>query len=228
MSESVSNQFPSWWPHSRKVPSEGYANIKFEISFDGKAFSGYQWQPHALTVQGAFQEAWKIYSTETVSLTGCSRLDAGVHAQSFVCNLHSKVKSQEPSRKIVASLNGILHQQLNLPIFVRSAIIEAPTFHSRYDALGKHYRYLLWYGRGQHAQLTPRCWSIKSRIEPKNLNLICADVVGTHDFNAFRSADCSSQNSTKTIWEFRGWQHPFVEECYIAARAGNGCRHIPP
>ena len=80
-------------------------NLKITCSWNGKDFSGYQIQPHALTIEGVLTKAWKILVGDTNPIIGCSRLDAGVHAYHYVFNVYSNTTFT--TERIVKSLNGI-------------------------------------------------------------------------------------------------------------------------
>ena len=55
-------------------------NILLTISYDGKAYHGWQVQQNALTVQEVFQSALEKIIGNDYSVKGCSRTDSGVHA----------------------------------------------------------------------------------------------------------------------------------------------------
>ena len=58
-------------------------NLLITISYDGKAFHGWQIQQNAVTVQEVFQEALSKIVGEFYDLKGCSRTDSGVHADMY-------------------------------------------------------------------------------------------------------------------------------------------------
>ncbi len=195
-------------------------NIKLILSWNGAKFSGYQYQPNTVTVQGTLNTAWKILTGETVTLYGCSRLDAQVHANYFVLNFYSKVDINE--EKIIRALNGILHGQLKADICIYDCMFVENEFHARYNAVGKHYRYLVWYGYKSHALLTSLCWNVHSKNELNNLKSILAQFVGEHDFAGFRASDCSSKNTVKNIYAIHAYNHPLFPEMTLIDIWGDG------
>ena len=204
----------------RFLPPPGHHNLSLTLSYVGSAFQGYQSQPHAKTVQDVLKKAWQVLTGEVPILYGCSRLDAGVDARHFVLNLFTRT-SLAPE-ELVRSLNGILHSNFVEPISVYRAAPVAPEFNARFDAVGKHYRYLLWHGRGQHSLLTPQCWHLKTRLPPVGLSEIFAQFVGTHDFSAFRASDCNAKNTVKNIAAAKAWHHPRFSELLIVDFWGEG------
>ena len=197
-----------------------YQNLKLTLSWNGEKFSGYQYQPHAFTVQEALTNSWKILNKEVVSLCGCSRLDAGVHAQHYVLNFHTNTKLSE--ERILKGLNGILHSNLSLDISVYQAVFTHSDFHSRFHSKGKHYRYLIWHGYSEHAFLTKRCWHIRAKLSLEDIKLALQQFVGKHDFAAFRSTDCAAKTTIRNIFDIDAWNHPIYPEMLIVDVWGDG------
>jgi tRNA pseudouridine38-40 synthase len=195
-------------------------NLKLTVSWNGEKFSGYQYQPHVFTVQEALTNAWFILSREQVELVGCSRLDAGVHAQHYVLNFYTDTVLTE--ERILKGLNGILHSHLQLSISIYAAEFVAPDFHSRFHALGKHYRYLIWYGFAEHSFFTPRCWHVKGKLSLADIQLSLQEFIGEHDFAAFRSSDCSAKTTVRRIFNIDAWSHPFYSELLVVDVWGDG------
>ncbi len=205
---------------SRPLLPAGHRNIKLEISFDGRAFSGYQYQPHAPTVQETLTQAWKQLTGEHVLLFGCSRLDANVSASHFALNLYSQTKHS--CDRILRSLNGILQTSFKAPISIYTCTDVAPEFHARFDTIGKHYRYLIWYGRGHHALLTPHSWQVRSRVAPTQVAHIFKMFEGKHNFSAYRAQDCTAATTERTIHRADTWTHPRFPELRVLDFWGDG------
>ncbi len=197
-----------------------YQNLKLILSWNGKKFSGYQYQPHVFTVQEALTNAWKILNKEIVSLCGCSRLDAGVHAQHYVLNFHTTTKLSE--ERIIKGLNGILHSNLSLDISVYQASFTHFDFHSRFHSKGKHYRYLIWHGYSEHSFLTKRSWLVRAKLSPEDIKLALRQFIGKHDFAAFRSTDCSAKTTIRNIFNIDAWNHPIYPEMLVVDVWGDG------
>lgn len=204
----------------RFLPPPGFHNLSLTLSYDGSAFQGYQSQPNAKTVQDVLMKAWHILTSELPTFYGCSRLDAGVDARHFVLNFYTKTALT--ADQLVRNLNGILHSNFEEPISIYRASLVAPEFNARFDAVGKHYRYLLWYGRGQHSLLTPRCWHLKTRSAPQHLEQVFRQYVGTFDFSAFRASDCNAKTTVRKIIDVQTWHHPRFEELVLVDFWGEG------
>jgi len=203
----------------RPLPPPGHVNLRLVISYCGTPFSGYQAQPHAKTVQDALQEMWATFARgERPVLYGCSRLDAGVHAGHFVLNFFTSCEAAVAigsEEAVLRSLNGILQAKMMLPIRVQAVEHAEPSFNARFDAHGKHYRYLVWHGFRQHALLTPRAWVVRSRQAPHALAEAAQLFRGSHDFAAFRASDCAAKKTVRTIDAVHVWQHRRFPELMI-------------
>ena len=161
------------------------ARLVLWISYNGSGFLGYARQPHGPTAQGSLTEAWRVFTGETAELSGCSRLDAGVHAHRYCLHLGTAFRGD--LGLAVQHLNGILRNHLGVGIRVLGASWAEESFHARFSAAGKHYRYLVWHGRGEHALLTPRCWHLRTpRPQPEDWVQVFRLYEGTHDFARFR------------------------------------------
>ena len=85
-------------------------NIKLTLQYDGAAFHGYQQQPNGDTVEARLKDAIAQILSEQATVYGCSRTDAGVHANDFCCNF--KTQSDRPCDKIMRGLNAVLPPQI--------------------------------------------------------------------------------------------------------------------
>ena len=199
----------------------GVRNICLEISYRGEGFMGYQSQPHGVTVQDLLSKAWVTLTQENTTLYGCSRLDAGVHANQYFVNFYTR--SSRSCEEIHRSLNGILRSHLNVAISVYNARDVEPDFNARFDTLGKHYRYRIWYGRGHHASLTTAAWAVRSReFNAEILSSALNELTGAHDFSAFRASDCTAKSTVRKVERIDVWAHPFYPEAIVIEVWGEG------
>ena len=113
-----------------------------EVSYDGAGFGGFQIQQNQQTIQGALEAAMATLYRETISLTGASRTDAGVHALQNFFHFDSAL---EVTAKHVYNLNAILPNA----IVVNGIYIVPADAHSRFDAVKRSYIYKI------HTQKSP-------------------------------------------------------------------------
>lgn len=80
-------------------------NVKLVIEFDGTGYSGWMRQgkkPGISTVQSVLEDAVEKLTGERVTIIGCSRTDAGVHALNYVANFSTE--STIPSENLYRAL----------------------------------------------------------------------------------------------------------------------------
>ena len=79
--------------------------ILLTVAYDGTAYSGWQRQDNAPSVQETLENALSELLKEEITLTGLSRTDAGVHAR---CNMAAMDTTRAiPAEKLpLAALQG--------------------------------------------------------------------------------------------------------------------------
>ena len=157
-----------------------YYNYLLELSFLGTAFHGWQYQPNVRTVQGELLKAIsKLFKVDWVPLVGCSRTDAGVHAEQFFANF--KVDKYIEPYKVLKALNGILP----LEIAIKNVSLVDLSFNARFSAKGKIYRYLIWNSKIRNPFMLDRAWHIPFELNIEVMKEATQYFVGEHDFTSF-------------------------------------------
>lgn len=172
-------------------------NYKVTIAYRGTAYHGFQIQEDVQTVQGVVEDAIYKLIGERVTINGCSRTDAGVHANEFVFNV--SLDSTINERGIIYGLNGVLPPD----IAVLSCEIANDDFHARYDCRGKEYVYIIHNSEIKspfYADTAYRSWY---PIDAEKLNTACKDFIGTHDFKSFCATACDKEITVRTIYDFK-------------------------
>ena len=77
------------------------------LSYNGSAFSGWQVQENARSVQGELEKALSIRCKEAVSVTGAGRTDAGVNASGYIAHFDSACEIEKDAR--TNKMKGILY-----------------------------------------------------------------------------------------------------------------------
>lgn len=149
-------------------------NLRLTLEFDGRGFHGWQFQPDRPTVQGEVEQALAAIAGSPLRLTGCSRTDAGVSARSYVANFLTE------SRLGLDRWRRALNHHLPRAILVRE-IVEVPdSFHARFDARSKNYRYRMV--RGRSPLRAAHAWELRWPVKPDRMRRALREFLGTRDF----------------------------------------------
>ncbi|MEM6455306.1 MAG: tRNA pseudouridine(38-40) synthase TruA [Acidobacteriota bacterium] len=167
---------------------------RLTIAYRGAAYGGWQRQPNATTVQGVIESALADLLEAPTAVVGAGRTDAGVHARGQVA--HVALARPFAPRGLVHGVNHRLPRDVR----VLAAATSAPTFHARFDARAKVYRY-----RWHRARvLDPRAAEISQRVAPDlDLDAVrraARALVGQHDFGAFALAGGSHTTSVRRLY----------------------------
>lgn len=171
-------------------------NFKVRIAYSGTAYHGWQRQNNALAVQEVFENALFVLTGQHITVQGCSRTDAGVHAREYV--LSFMLDSSISCHGIVFGLNPKLPDDISV-----LSCEEAPLdFHARYCCKGKEYEYIVHNSQIKNPFYKDTAYRSWYPIDADLLDRAAKDFVGTHDFKAFCSTDCEKENTVRTIHYF--------------------------
>ena len=171
-------------------------NFKVTMSFKGTNYHGFQRQPDLKTVQGTVEDAIFKLLGERVTINGCSRTDAGVHANRFVFSV--ALETEITPRGVIFGLNGVLPPDIS----ILECEVAFDDFHARFDCKGKEYVYIIHNSEIKspfYADTAYRSWF---PIDAEKLNKACKDFIGTHDFKSFCSTACDKEITVRTIFDF--------------------------
>lgn len=106
-----------------------------ELSYNGKNYHGWQIQPNEISIQEMIEKALSLLLKNTMSVVGCGRTDAGVHASQFY--LHFDYDQAIDKEKLKFKLNSFLPDDIAIFQIVR--VVEDA--HARFQALSRSYQY---------------------------------------------------------------------------------------
>ena len=171
-------------------------NYKIVIEYDGTNFVGWQQQENGQSIQSALQDALFKLSNEKVTIFGAGRTDAGVHAKGQVA--HFEINKNMSLDNIRDGLNQYLKK---LPISVLSSEIVDKDFNARFSATLRSYQYKIKNRRPPLTFEKKLYWGIFTKLDINDMKRATKYFIGKYDFNAFRSIDCQSRSTLKTIKE---------------------------
>lgn len=163
------------------------------IAFDGTDFHGWQVQANALTVQQLMCESLSSMLKTKINVTGCSRTDAGVHANEFYCHFDSPIDIAESG--FVKGLNALLPKS----IAVYSCKKVENDFHARYSAKCKNYIYRFFDGEVIDPFTARYAYKVPVKLNEIEMNKFCKQLVGTHDFAGFSSSKRTVEDTVRTV-----------------------------
>lgn len=169
-------------------------NIKLLISYDGTAYHGFQIQKNAVTVQETLENALADLTGEKITITGCSRTDAGVHALNYVCNFKSNTSI--PCDKLPYALNVRLPQDISC----EASEDAEEDFHARFSAKSKIYVYKIHNAPLRNALKYKYSWHYPYKINTDLMKEACKYFLGEHDFKAFMASGGQQKTTVKTIY----------------------------
>lgn len=174
-------------------------NILLTIEYDGTNFHGWQKQPGARTVQETLEEAISSVVGGNVRLTGVSRTDAGVHALGQRAAFSGVFGI--PTGRIPGAVNRRLAGRAASPgpdsdVRIVGACDVPMTFHPRFDAVGKTYRYRIRNEADMPVFLRNYRFHVPAPLDIGAMREAAAVLVGTHDFKCFEAAGSYPRDTT--------------------------------
>jgi tRNA pseudouridine38-40 synthase len=168
------------------------------IEYDGTVFHGWQSQlptSQLPTIQGALETALSQIADAPIQVVCAGRTDAGVHATGQV--IHFDTPVSRPDTAWVRGVNALLP----VSCAVRWAVPVADDFHARFCATGRRYRYILLNRAQRPAVFAGRAGWFHRPLDAALMAEAATVLPGTHDFSAFRAAECQARTPVRTLTE---------------------------
>ena len=170
-------------------------NLLLTLQYDGTTFHGWQIQPNGNTIQQELCNAFKKISGNDENIIGCSRTDAGVHANMFCCNVRTECTVS--ADKIPNALNFYLPPERA----VYGCEEVDYDVHARYDCKGKEYVYLIYNGKYRNPFYENKALFYPYELDAEMLDKEVKSFVGTHDFSSFCSAGTDIEDKVREIYD---------------------------
>jgi tRNA pseudouridine38-40 synthase len=172
--------------------------IALGIQYDGLPWHGWQTQPDGKTVQDTLESALAAFSCERIATTCAGRTDAGVHAIEQV--VHFDTSLERDMASWVRGVNAFLPTSIAVRWACCVGGVQPDGFHARFSATARTYHYVLYNNPIRSPLLAGRAgWAFR----PLNLEAMreaACYLNGTHDFSAFRAAQCQAKSPVKTMY----------------------------
>jgi tRNA pseudouridine38-40 synthase len=158
------------------------------IEYDGTDYHGFQRQAEEQgpTIQGTLETAIARISGVTVTVHGAGRTDAGVHAGGQVIHFDSGAQSRLTPQEWMRAMNAVLPDS----VAVRWTQAVPDSFHARYSAMSRSYRYTIWNDAAPSPLRARYSYHCARPLAVDVMDEACRFLPGRRDFGAFgRSPD---------------------------------------
>ncbi len=167
------------------------------LEYDGRAYSGWQFQPGLHTIQDVLQRALSRVADAPVECVCAGRTDAGVHA--FAQVVHFETDAVRSERGWRLGTNTYLPPDVSV-----EWLREVPaSFHARYSALARSYRYVILNRDSRSALCPGRATWERRPLDAALMDGAAQALLGEHDFSAFRAIECQAKSPLRRIEALR-------------------------
>lgn len=165
-----------------------------EVAYKGSRYSGFQIQQNANSIQAEIEKAFKIFFREDIVLTSSSRTDAGVHALSNYFHFDA---TSLPPREILDNITYNLNSILPDDIVVKCIYEVPPNAHSRFNALSRSYKYVVYQSKDPF--VADRAYYYPYKFDLDNLQLAASVLMEYKDFTSFSKKNTQVKTFNCTI-----------------------------
>lgn len=170
--------------------------IALVIQYLGTNFHGWQRQPNRRTIQEEIEKALASVIGHSVTVHGAGRTDAGVHAAAQVA--HFEYTGPIPAHKWAK----ILNTRLPLDILIRASARVSDSWHARFSALWRRYRYTIYTDKQPNVFVGAVSWHYyQTSLEESLIQTALNPLIGKHNLAAFRRAGSERKHSWVEIQE---------------------------
>jgi len=168
-------------------------NYKVILEYDGSRYHGWQVQPGRPTVEGAFRQALLGATGEAPLVTAAGRTDAGVHALGQCANFRL-ARAWAPT-----VLGAAVNAHLPDDIVVRDASVVDDSFHARYSARTRQYRYRLCDGPSRPALGRQYLWHVGRPLDVARMRAAAGFLLGRRDLATFGRSPKPGAPTVRTL-----------------------------
>jgi tRNA pseudouridine38-40 synthase len=177
-------------PKSPIEDPKSIQRVALVIQYLGTNFHGWQRQPNQRTVQEEIETAISIVLKRPVTLHAAGRTDAGVHAAAQVA--HFDASGPIPAHRWA----DVLNSRLAKDILIRASAKVEPTWHARFSASWRRYRYTLYTDPIPNLFVRPFAWHYyHAPVDESLIQTALAPLIGRHHLAAFHRAGSTRPHS---------------------------------
>jgi tRNA pseudouridine38-40 synthase len=163
------------------------------VEYNGAAYSGWQRQPNAITVEEKIEDALERILGTPIDIIGQGRTDSGVHAEGQAA--HFDVAEALDCDALQYGLLGVLPK--NIAVWELQQVPD--DFHARFDATSRQYRYQIV--RRPRPLLKDTSILVLQDLDLKAVRYCVELVKGTNNFDSFTKPDNQNPSSTCEVMQ---------------------------
>lgn len=171
--------------------------LKLTIAYDGANYEGWQVQKIGTGVQQKIEEAIEKIFQLQARLHGSSRTDTGVHARAMIAHF------ELPDERLRMNLSKVplaLNAQLPEDIRIMEAHRVPDSFHARFSATGKQYRYFVYNHPSMFPLLRQQAWHVPGQLDLVAMRKAMKHFLGKKDFAAFaNNRNYAMESTVRTV-----------------------------
>ncbi|UKY37750.1 tRNA pseudouridine(38-40) synthase TruA [Pantoea dispersa] len=163
------------------------------IEYDGSRYYGWQRQNEVRSVQEKLEKALAKVANHPVSVFCAGRTDAGVHGTGQV--VHFETTSSRADSAWTLGVNA------NLPDDIAVCWVKAvpESFHARFSATARRYRYVIYNQRLRPAILGNGITHFYHPLDAEKMHRAAQALLGENDFTSFRAVQCQSRTPWRNV-----------------------------
>jgi len=183
------------------------------IEYLGGAYCGWQRQKHCDSVQAQLENALSKIAQTNIEVHCAGRTDTGVHGLGQV--VHFVTFKQRPLSAWTQGVNTHLPRDIR----VTWAKEVDESFHARFTALARQYRYVIYNRTQPSALLNGRVQWERFELNEQSMNVAGQALIGEHDFSSFRAAQCQASHGIREVQMLQVVRHGDFVHIDIRANA---------
>lgn len=178
------------------TPQPTTQRVALVIQYLGTRFHGWQRQPNQRTVQEEIERSLASVVNHPIVIHAAGRTDTGVHAAAQVA--HFDVVSQIPAHRWASVLNARLPDD----ILIRASAKVESTWHARFSASWRRYRYTLYTDPRPNLFVRSQSWHYYYEpIDETIIQKALDPLIGRHHLAAFHRTGSSRPHSWVDVQE---------------------------
>ncbi len=176
-------------------PLPAGSRICCRVEYDGAGYNGWQSQPHpgVSTVQQELEAALSKVADTSLRIHCAGRTDTGVHGHAQIIHFDAPV-SRAPKAWVLGANAGLPRD-----IRLHWAVPVPESFHARFSATARRYRYLIANTAIRPALHNGQLTWHRFPLDAQRMNEAAAALLGEQDFSAFRAAACQSTTPMREV-----------------------------